>query len=649
MSVSGVDYTKRLADKRQEFTDDLESNRAAYRNNLKKLQDTHKYVEEKAHNNYMADKDKLEKGYADKFDQVVDNSKDIIEKKQELYNKKLDHQRGEFVERSEKQLGSFNNRLNDIKTSYADAVDNEKKQNSEISKTHLDRHKEQINSLQNNHKEQVGGLLENALGTNMNLRENMIEKEKIQEKLNARELDDVRKKNSIAKNKQDYSQRKELDKLRDISAKMIDSVEHDKKNSLTTMKKNQENNMNRLFEQYDEANRSAKEVREREKINSGRKLTEALAKQEKINNQERFKERVRSKEVSGAGNRVREKTVGNQVRDLKDRMKFKTDKLLDKIQERELVYTGMANEAKQANDREIQKSKIENMDRMAEQDASQNIYMTDKLEASRRKQDTLVKNYNSRYNDLKEDSEKLFSNERSLSRSKIDLERKNNAKVMKFVSDKNAKALDDLQMNEKKLRTEYFSKLQNEKTDLYHRVRDDFGNKLASEQEVRYKQVGGLTIDNEGLREQLEDTKTIERERADSKMVEQKHMFSEQRKEDFRALKELMRKREHNLRKQLTDQRLLSDRKLYQIGQENHRDVKKLTDFYEGKMDQMIRDFNLKLKRTELKSSRDLDKLRFDWQESQKRMVGQYEHQIDSIRANYEMKLEKVAKREDIA
>ncbi len=646
MSISGMDYSRMLADKKQQFRSDLEGTRESYKKGLKTLKDSHEMTEKKAKDNYDGAKVSMEKRFNDRQADVTGESREILLKSRDSHNASLKKRTEEFASKTEEQISNYNNRLNDIRGGYKDRLTNEEKQNRTVQDNLQSRHTARTGELQHIHERQIGDLLESSIGANLDLREKMVGKQKSQQRSHAKESDQMRKKHTISKNEQSYRNKQQLDKMRDVQRYEMGRIQADKKGTIASMKKGQNDNLKSLHVQYDDANRRSQDIQGRENAKASRKLSELLSGQEKRHAEERFKKRMRDRQTVGAGTRIGEMRKDSVLKEAQDRFDFKAKRMDKNLNETVMGFNDAGKKSKDIYDGDLVKTKIDNLDRLTEQEVEHNIYMTDKLAAERGEKNDAVNAYRNRYSELQKSSNEAMNREIEKGSTHLKNELENHNNLVQNLTKSNHRGFSEFRDSEKKLRTEYISDVQRQQNDNYHEMRDDFREKITSSEELRTKSVDGLKMQNADLKDSLAEAKFTERERADGRIKDQKQLFTEQRKEDYRALKELMKKREYSLRQQLHDQRLKSDAKQQVIVQDSQRKLKKVTSHYEQKLNSMIREFNTKLRRKENSGSRELDRLKFDWQESQKRLVGQYENQMQTMRLNYEAKLEKVAQRD---
>lgn len=638
---NNVDYANALSKEREYFQDQLARNRESFQKQADNSDRAHQTTQKQAQKNYMASKNDIEKDLANGMERARENAKKLVRSKNENYQKRLKQNQDDFHSKTENQLKDYSKRLGDIRSSYNEDLVNSKKSNSEMRKTLKNNHEKLVGGLRREQEGEMGRLIKHSIGENANLRDRMTEQQRDQQKEHFKTTDKLKKDHSLERNAQNYKIKREFDSLRDAHAYEKTRVKEDTRDKIDNIKTAQNNEFKGLHETYDDVNKKTQEERIKDSIQMNRQMSEALTEQQKRHGKDLFDIKMKQRDYTGANSRLKQLGKDMQLAEYEKSRANQVGTLKKQIHDINDQFTQDTKKAQETYGDSLRMRRVANADKLLSQELDHNEHMSKSKAAITKEKDDAVHSYRMRYADLKKHNGSIEANNKNKAKKYLETEKKAHHKVVSFINDKHQKELENIQKRVKQDRSEFISKVKREKSEDYHRVKNDFRNKIMAEKEVSEKIQNSLVIKNQDLESDLLTTKDMERERANRKIREQSDLFTKQRDEDFRTMKELMKTREHELRQLMQQKEHKNDMSMQKLTKDNHRKVKRLTSNYEDKFTSMIREFNIKLRQKDNDNNRDVVRMKREWDDYTKRLITQYENQISTIRQSYDAQLEK--------
>lgn len=637
--MNGVDYSKNAAKEREYLKDTVSKVNKASEKRIADLDERHETAESKLRENHIRDRADLEKSYQKNMDGLKEKTASVLENKGNGYNEGLEKQRAEFENDSITKRKDFDQRLNDIKSSYKKSFESERNTHNDLQSVQKERYQKNVGDLSEKHDSQINNYADRMKDAGAGLkdqynreRQQLVRAQegqvtdiyqserKKQNDLTHRVRQDMEKtkvaheadqahsknytENKLSKMEETHNQQR-LAMAGDYSQKNKELAENQNEQEIKTNRAHQD----KLKETTQEFNKRLREMDNdvRRRDNDSGAFKEVVKKQHGLNDQSRQENKIRqlSSQVAGVKNKYQLQANEDQEK-YRDSMRAQSaefaagmdrkenainaEKLITVTHEREKAQKAIEGRAKQ--------NLTEKMD------FDQNLAMEKKL--SKEKLNSLKQHFHSSMTSLEE----------KLNLSMEDLNKVNSQDKASFVKKTNEAHIKDM-----------------------FALRRDLSKTMDATVEGYETRIGYLQRENEKLKLTM-DTKISDMVAyTDNKLDTQRRIFDERREAELNGFKLATDEREGSRKAETNTIIVNFQKKIDKMQTESESRIKLLTNEYENKLKTLTAVNSKEMAQKDSLHKLERDNLKKTFEEQKANLVATFEQHSESLNAAHDEKM----------
>ena len=646
MAMSGVDYSQRLTEERDRFQRELRQSKKSYNETVDNIERAHKYQQDKAARIYSSELSRQEVDKQDALRDMREKTVDSIKRKTEDFERRLDEERQNFKVAREDQQGRFSKTLSDITTSYRDTIDSDKVLYGRMMDQKRRDYAGKVNRLEDFNEDRFQGFVKDSNQKFRNQRETLLEDKARLARKSQRQLENQQIANNVERGelRRQFGQTitRQQDAFENENVRRSNNTKRRIDRIIKGSKDINERLESDLQSETSRVRQAMKDDRKKENLRFQKEIT-ALERQSA---EDEFLMRQLSKRKTNGGTNAEKIQRGLMTSEKIESKNKKIDRLKEFNAELNEKFTDDLAQVKKGYDNDLLQQRVRVANAVTEKERENSARTAEQIAMNRKRSTDVINAFKEKDVRNSKTNESIMIGERARAKEQYDQMVDRYSQITQDLTEGNQRQIEELRKVQNRQKAEYSKRVEKQKQSYFKETRDDFRGQLQAERELHRKVEGQQKMENEKLKDDYESQLELERKRSDNRHMAQRALFEEQRKEDYKALKDLMRRRESELKIQMNDMKLKNDKDLLRMSQDNQKRVKDLTASYELKLQTMVQDFSRRLKLQESGNNRELDRLKHSWESEKKRLINQYEIQIDRTRQNYEAKIQQLSKRE---
>lgn len=634
MSMTGVDYSKRLADIRGGYHRELGRTREAYNHNLEEKEKAHESSQKKTSKDFENAKLKLEKDFSQSTQNIRNVTDKALEQKQETYEKVIDQERKDFAERTQEARGRFNDDIRTLNRSFATALRNEKEQNEalrdesqkvfdkKLTEQRLNHSRETSRTVARYNEQEAKNKIKQNEDRNRLIEGNKLKVEQISE--------DAQKNISEMRN----STNRRINELNRAHDDIIEGVEGSKKrviekknraftNQIAENNKNYNNQMDKVSETNVE-DRRRNFARFRATIDN--KNRENTVEQEALRREIRNLKKIEGNKFAGPNiDDIQKNSYESTIESYKRELNRVNDKL------------SIQNERNRADiQRSLRDRSLQFSDRIEENNRGHAQFITKVQEENARVKDDLTNTYRT---EAKANEKREFENSlRRQNLHKRQLQQQDQAFANQFNSQTNAfdAQIDSIRKQTAKDKTKFIQDTKERVAEDRNRLRTEFTNNIQKMEEKTESWVESLTGDYE---ERLvrKDDKIKSLEKKTQNMINYyNELMVNKEAEANRTLKKEITAAQAEGDQRVKEQKRDFTEKLKKMTHNNTIRIKKLTESYEGRIKNLQSDFAKRLRTKDEESKAFQEQIVNSNKLEREDLIAKYETRISDLKRIHE-------------
>lgn len=622
------DYSKRLAESRDNYMNSKNELRENYRKDVERLEDLHDKKTDNQQKNYIAKKMEIEDRVEDNLKRYDKSLKDELKTRTDRYNKNMSDEKEKFALDRKNQMTEYNTKLDAIKKSFDTAAIEKDKLHKLFKENTEERYEEGLTAREKDFNTKVSDVTKQATKSMNESRDQAnFEKKRLLSRHSSEKQQLVQDAN-IARNKANSAHQLQIETLRSAQDQELRQSNNHHMNRMENMLANKNNeqevmrkNFADLTQNIQERNTSALSSLNRENQAEKRLLEKDFA------NDRISLERQTNKLLNeGAGNKV-ESGLERQAEAYDNRIKTLRDEM------QQLNYNNQFNNERIASDHqdEVKKNEIIKSKELAMKDADMRELRQIEIGGMKDRVDKFREHTSRKIANLERQNEEQSVESRQTLKNALDEKKVEYQRQMNIINDKNMENVENLKESYAKEQTKYFQKVKRDTHNEIEDLKDDMNARFARKEDSLNKQVA-FEQDNLKRQEEAYESRLTNMKKKSAKEIEEiKVLAHENRLEDRRSMDRELKMKQREFEKTLQSYKAEFDRKISKTKNHNDIQVAKLTERYESQIDRERQEAGktLKLQTDMLK-------------EEYRRLVEKSKMEKDSIRNQYELKMEKL-------
>ena len=640
--MNGVDYNRRLSKEREYFRDSIKKNNEAHKQRLDETETRSKHVVENQSQNFLRDKNDMEKSYEKNLNSLNDKNRESMNLQGDQHNKSTMEERLNFAKEANTKSKDFDQRLNDIKRSYKLAFTSEKGNNEEIRENDKRRYQGNVKDLTEKQEKQIEKYQDDMSGAGADITD-AFKREKQQlvrtqeetlaksqrRHFNDKEVIKERLSTELSRVKQTHED--EANQLRDYTQNKIVKTEkfHSGRGQqlATDYTERYAADAERSHLQAVKTNKTYEDQITKVKRDTQNKLREAdnLARRRDTGESE-FNEALSSnREFNGKS--VKDHKLHNLRGALEDTKRSYEEILSDDAERRKVADSKERAETQSLIDKKTNQLKAEKMIAVAEG----RIENQNRIDHQERQ--SLVKS---------RDYERQFAQEKKLGETRVKNLKENFHKSITQIEGKLRENIEDVTRTANADKKDFLKKTSARTIEQLADMKEEYNRHLD-------QTVLGYELRLSAAEKNFDDLKTNSEQRIasiehqnESELSYEKTTGAERRNAEVRGLKAAMGEQAHNHRMQVNNMIVNYSKQLDKVHSQNDLKLKLITNDYESKLKEAQASKSRELAEKENYNRTELERLKTNYSDDKQRTVAAYEAKLQQMQDHHDTQMQQL-------
>jgi hypothetical protein len=642
MSINGVDYTKQLAKDREYFQDAVSKTKKSAE---RRIDDTNKradHIITKQRNNFIEDKAELENNYQKNLEELKENTKSSLAGNSTKFHKDMEAERENFTQESLKKSKDFDQRLNDIKSSYSKAFDSEKDRNEDMKSSMKKKYDQNISSISEDSDEKLQSYQDQMTSKGASLKDQY---NREREQLVRAQEDRLTGAYKDASHKRaDLKDRigTELKKSKEVHESEMDHQRQYTQDRLATMQDKFQDRYETMATDYSQRNARLVNTQQESAVQTNREHQEKVADiRREFNGELRHIDLERRRRDNGSGEFAE---VVNRQQGLKDQVinDNKVKHLKDELVDAQRSYQHRADRDQSAFNVTLHEEAAEATARLDRKlnEANANKIIT--VSREREKAEDQIQNRELQNRLDKASYEAKLMNEHKNANERINKLKENFTASMKTLNEKHQARLEDVTKTTNKDKKVFVEKMQESRANENFEMKREFTRMMDATVQDYEQRLANFQRDNEYLKMTMDQKIQGIIEQTEKQLSSQKTLFDDRRAADIKGQQLLMDQRENQLKKNAAAMNLNFQKKIDKMQIESESKLKLITNDYETKLKELKATVSKDLAAKDMSHQVELDRVKRAYEDEKVRTVEAYEVQIDSIKKGHKDQMDQM-------
>ncbi len=641
--MNGIDYSKRLASERKLFHEAAKNLRESTERRVDETEKRAEHVITKQKDNHVKDRAELEKHYQKNIDKMQDKTQIAVDGQTGKMAEKIEEERRLFTEEATKKRKDFDQRLNDIRTSYGKAFDTEKRRNTDIETMQKQKYIGNVEELQENLNDKLAEYQSRLEGTGSELKDQYGRER--QQLVRAQEdrlrsaYEDAADKRAELKDRINF----ELKQANEVKDAELGQLRKYSKDRLGAMQEQYQTNNDKTSREYSDQNASTVQAQKQSARQTNREHQEDVAKLRRgFNDSLRKIELERRRRDNGSGEfaEFSAKQEGiSEVARQQNRLKTMKDNFAE-LQQNYMEKT-------EGDHTKFQEAfKAQSVEAIAREERKLNTANAEKLRAFSSERERTEKEIG-----MRESQNKIEHQEFE---SKLRMEQKNaNIRVMKlkenfnqsmkYVEEKHLTTLDEVNKNSSKDKAQFMKVLHERKAEDISEMKRTFGNLMDTMVQDYEQRISNYQRENENLKLTMNQKLHTVMDQTERQLESQRNMFNERSASEQKAQQTLNDDRDLQFKRNVSELNNSYQKKIDRMQAQNETKFKLMINDYESKLKELKVLQSKQIVEKDTTHQIELDRVKKAYDDEKARVVNAYESQIESIKKGHEESMRSMA------
>ncbi len=622
------DYNTKLASTRSRYRDAADSLKENYDERLKNIQDTHDMKTTKQRDNYIENKTELEKQVQDMGDNYNAKTRETIDQKQNEYRDRVMAQKADYEAEMNATKNEFKQRLDDLSSSYRLSAEERDSNNAHTNEQNRKRYDDALNasvSKYSNEAKRAGDMAQDAQA---NFKQQMGDERRALMAEHRDERQGLIKQSSSMKNNAKSAHQEELETLRKVQNAELNSRQSHNDQRLHNQRYQSNLQAGRMRESFEEM---AKKMED----STGRELNrlneENLEKQTTLS--DRFAKNRGDLERKLAS--VEESSSYLNKSNTEDRIKKSSDARVKN------VIAQMDEQAKRGTIKEERLAEGFQQDLDSQALDARKAIDSKEREINRLNGEVIGSLKTKHMQDAEMLKQQQRNTEASAEESVLKVKRSNKNQVttlhkeygrqLNALQEDKSQSIADLRLEQAKEQTAYLQNVQRDVRNEKLEMQDDFQNKFSTKVDQLNQKIAKLEIEQKSTIDKYEARLGQMQKQQVQKEVANSVAEEDRRSEDQRAFQ-----------RAFSNQQRTFDDTLKQIKRDVDTQLAKMKHYNEVQVGTITRDYDNQIMRERQESDKELKTKMATAEAEYKRFQSFHETQMNAIKDQYELKMEKL-------
>lgn len=636
--MDSVDAAKSKIRESESYRNALDRQTRAHEAEMQDLQKRHEVRETERRDNFLSQRDTLEKNYNDRYDSLDKKQRDALFEKERQYSKAVEDQRSEFFKTHNERKKDYENKLVDIKGEF----DRTNGLQKDYHDTHIDqivdRYKSAVQDVKKRAEADVTDFKKTAIGERKDESSTVVEEKNMLQKKHEEELNSLLKTEIKKQNDLKINAIADIDKIRANREKERISAQERQAEVFERINNTANEKVKQIKEASDERNRNLVEKQAESVVSQNKSFTDRFMQQERQFNQARREDAIKNKSLIVTPGSLQDKILKDKETDQRlqlsrekqlliderDKVLKDTSDLLDKAR---ITYQEDLSDVKVATAQKIEDINWEHTAKEASQETSHRAEKAD-LTKTYTDQDAYNKKVTAQQiENIQDGSQQQI--DRLKTTFKTSVEQLENRQEILFNQVKEEASAEKNAMAKSFKEANSDEKAQQKKR---------FLEKIDKLSQGYEQKIAALEIANREIKATMTAKLNELTIQMNQKLDEGKEINQKELKTEIKNQQAAARDKEMQLRKSMAQQQNNFITKMNDLRVENQNALQKLTFDYEQQLKSQQKKYQDIIDQNKRFSDRELSRLSLSSEAQKNAIITQYEEQIKQMKNLFERK-----------
>lgn len=633
--MKGVDYNKALSKEREYFQDTIKKTQDSANKRVAATDERAEGVIKKQRENFIEDKADLEGHYQKNLNALNEKTANSLDNSAHGFHAEREKERESFKQEANTKKKDFDQRLNDITSSYKKAFSSERDGHEELQKVNQEKYSRNVAGIREDTEGQLKRYQEKLAGSGANLKDQYSRERQQLVRNHEDNITDVHK--QTGKKTAEMRDHLRADLLKSKQVQEADSAQFKSytDDRMSSLQKKYEDRYQGIAQDYSQRSDMLVETQQAEAKKTNKENQDNLMDARRdYNKQLRLMELDKRRRDNGSGEFAE---VMNRQQGIKDESindnRFKTVK--NQLAETQRAYQEKAVTDQTAFNEDL---KIQSTDATSRLDRKLNEASADKIVTVSREREKSVEQVANRENQNRLDKqgyEQQLMLERNNANDRIAKVKQDFNKSMTKLEEQHKASLEDVTLVTNKDKADFVKRMEDNRTQEIFALKREF-SKMMDSTVLDYEQrLSNYQRDNEYLKTTMDQKISNITEQASKQLDSQRALYEDRRSADIKNNQILVDQKEHTLKTDMNRMNLNFQKKIDKMQIDSDSKLKLLTNDYENKLKELRASTSKELAMKDANQQLELDRIKMAFQDEKTRTVQSYEGQIASIKKGH--------------
>jgi hypothetical protein len=638
--MKGVDYSKTLSKEREYFQDTIRKNNDSNEKRIENLKERNDSVVKKQRDNFIEDKAELETSYQKNINKLDETSRNSMNTDNAKFHAEREKERASFAKESITKRKDFDQRLNDITSSYKKSFASEKDIAKEIQSTEKRKYDKHITDTKNHADRQLKTYRDEIAGAGVDLKDQYNRERQQLVRAHEDQTTETNKDALFKRAELKSHLREDFKKSKEVQDSDFEQQKMYADDLMNTMQNKYENRAVNMTKDYSKRSDKLVEVQQREAVLANRESQNNLTEVRRdFNKQLRLIDLDKRRRDNGSG----------EFADVMDRQQGLRDATANDSRYNELK-TQMAEKQNQYQEKTItdkdqftETLKGEGADATARLDRKLNDASVDKIVTVSKERERAVAEINNRKTQNRLDRQ-AFEQRISVDRNNAN-DRMNNLKEnfntsMKRLEEDHQVKLDDVTLVSNKDKAQFVKQVTETRNKEMFEMKREFSRLMDQAAQDFEQRLGIYKRDNEFLKMTMDQKVKNIIDQSDKKLESQTTLFEERIAADHKNAMTLADQKEHNWKTAMNETTANFSKRIDKMQIDNDTTLKFLTNDYETKIKNLKAINSKEIAQKDTMKQIELERIKTTYENGKDQLISAYETQISSLKAGFQEQID---------
>ncbi len=622
------DYNSKLASTRTRYRDAADSLKENYDNRLKEIENTHEMIRTKQRDNYISDKTDLESQVQELGDNYNAKTRETIDQKQNEYRDRVMAQKADYETEMNATKSDLRQRLDELSSSYRLSAEERDSNYAHTGEQNKKRYDEALNSSITKYSNEAKRAGDMAQEAQQNYKEQMGKERRELVNQHRDDRQSLIKQSSSLKNSAKSAHQEELETLRKVQGAELNSRQSHNDQRLHNQRYQSNLQANRMRESFEEM---AKKMEDSTKRELSRMNQENVDKQ--VDLQDRFSKNRGDLErklasVEESSSYLNKSNTEDRIRKSSDARVKNVRSQMDEHSKRATIKEERLAEGFQ---QELDSQALDARTAIGKKEQEINRLNGEVIGGLKTKHMEAAETLKQQQRNTEASAEESVLKTKRSSKNQINTLHKEYGRQINALQEDKSQSIANLRVEQSKEQTEYLKNVQRNVRDEKLEMQDDFQNKFSTKVDQLNQKISKLELEQQQTIEKYEARLSQLHTENSRNTVANSIAEEDRRSEDQRAFQ-----------RAFSDQQRTFDDRLKQIKRDVDSQLAKMKHTNEVQVGTITRDYENKLMRERQESDKELKTKLATAESEYKRFQSFHETQMNAIKDQYELKMEKL-------